>query len=226
MCTLKHRIRGLAPTLACLAALTAPLMPTMADDDWPGPYYILKHADNPDSLQMMASGPLEEGQSHSIRILLQARNIHISDFYKAPASALADETAFQSWVSTNCGGGPAEFVWRGCYHPKPNSDPRPLIDPYIEVDLGTVDSAAWTITASSYPSSKGASWGTEVPQGPVLKHYEHFVTLTVGAVEDSCRGQTPHTITVKIRGDDPLRDLESETFTIKKGDNDLIAPAC
>ena len=137
-----------------------------------------------------------------------------------------DYAAFQSWVSTNCGGGPAQFVWRGCYHPKPNADPRPLIDPYIEVDLGTVDSAAWTISASSYPSSKGASWNTEVTQGPVLKHYEQFVTLTVVAVEDTCRGQTPHTITVEIRGDDPLRDLESETFTIKKKDNDLIAMAC
>jgi len=222
----KHRIRGLAPTLACLAALTAPLMPTMADDDMPAPFYIIKHADNPDSLQAMASAPLEEGQNHSIRIMFQARNIHISDFYMAPNSALVDQAAFQSWVSTNCGGGPAQFVWRGCYHPKPNSDPRPLIDPYIEVDLGTVDSAAWTISASSYPSSKGASWGTEVTQGPVLKHYEQFVTLSVAAVEDTCKGQTPHSITVKIRGDDPLRDLDSETFTIKKDDNDLVAPAC
>ncbi|MDE0361350.1 MAG: hypothetical protein OXI74_09300 [Rhodospirillaceae bacterium] len=174
----------------------------------------------------MASTPLEEGQSHSIRIMFQARNIHISDFFQATTAALADDTAFQTWVLGNCGGGPAKRVWRGCYHPKPNSGHRPLIDPYIEVDLGTVDSAAWTITASSYPSSKGASWDTEVQQGPVLKHYEHYVTLTITAVEDACRGQTPHTITVKIKGDDPLRDLKSETFTIKKKDNDLIAPSC
>ena len=84
----KHRIRGLAPTLACLAALTAPLMPTMADDDMPAPFYIIKHADNPDSLQAMASAPLEEGRSHSIRIMFQARNIHISDFFMAPNNAL------------------------------------------------------------------------------------------------------------------------------------------
>ncbi len=225
--TLKHSGGGrLLPalTFALLAVLAAP---AMADDDWPAPYYTLKHADNPDSLQAMASTPLEEGQSHSIRILFQAHNIHISDFFRAPTPALEDEMSWQTWVMTNCGGGPANrLVWKGCYHPKPNSGHRPLIDPYIEVALGTVDSAAWTITASSYPSSTGASWNTEVPQGPVLYHYEHFVTLTIMAVDDTCRGQTPHTITVKIRGDNPLRDLASETFTIKKRDNDLIAPAC
>ena len=223
MFSLTRSIRGLGPTFACLAALA---VPAMADDDMPAPFYIIKHADNPDSLQAMASAALEEGRSHSIRIMFQARNIHISDFFQAPGWALVDEPTFQGWVGTNCGGGPAKFVWRGCYHPKPNSGHRPLIDPYIEVDLGTVDSAAWTISASSYPSTKGATWNTEVPQGPVLKHYEQFVTLTVAAVEDSCRGQTPHTITVKIRGDDPLRDLDSETFTIKKDDNDPISPAC
>ena len=213
-----------ALTFALLVALAAP--PAMADDDWPAPYYIIKHADNPDSLQATAMSPLAEGQSHSIRIMFQARNIHISDFFQAPNTAFADDAAWQAWVTGNCGGGPAKRVWGGCYHPKPNSGHRPRIDPYIEVALGTVDSAAWTISASSYPSSTGASWNTEVPQGPVLEHYEHFVTLTIMAVDDTCRGQTPHTITAKIRGDDPVRDLASETFTIKKKDNDLIAAAC
>ena len=224
--TLKYSGGGGSLTFALLAALVTLPMPAMADDDWPAPYYIIKHAGNPDSLQAMASTPLEEGRSHSIRIMFQARNIHISDFFMAPGSALADDAAWQAWVTGNCGGGPAKRVWGGCYHPKPNSGHRPRIDPYIEVALGTVDSAAWTISASSYPSSTGASWNTEVPQGPVLEHYEHFVTLTIMAVEDTCKGQTPHTITVKIRGDDPVRDLASETFTIKKGDNDLIAAAC
>ena len=211
---------------ALLAALVILPMPAMADGDWPAPFYIIKHAGNPDSLQAMASTLLEEGQSHSIKIMFQARNIHISDFYEAPSSALANETSWAAWVTTNCGGGPANrLVWGGCYHPKPNSQGS-LIDPYIEVALGTVNSAAWTITESSYPSSKGASWDYGGTQGPVLKHYEHYVTLTVVAVDDTCRGQRPHTITVKIRGDDPLRDLKSETFTIKKRDNDLIAAAC
>ena len=71
-------------TLALLAALAVPPMPAMADDDWPAPYYVIKHAGNPDSLQATAMSPLAEGQSHSIRILFQARNIHISDFFRAP----------------------------------------------------------------------------------------------------------------------------------------------
>ena len=232
--TLKHSARGggakrLIPTLtfALLAALAAPVTSAIADDDWPAPWYILKHSGNPDSLQARASTPLAEGQSHSIKIMFQARNIHISDFFRAPNTALADDTSWQTWVTVNCGGGPSDrLVWKGCYHPKPNSGHRPLIDPYIEVALGTVNSAAWTISASSYPSSTGASWDTEVPQGPVLKHYEHIVTLTIMAVDDTCKGQTPHSITVKIRGDDPIRDLESETFTIKKKDNDPIASTC
>ncbi len=198
----------------------------MADSDWPAAWYLIRHAGNPGNIQAMATMPLEEGQSHSIRIKFQARNIHIADFISAPIQDVSTEADFQTWVTNNCKGGAAQWNWRGCYAPKPNSGHRPLIDPYIEVALGTVDSAAWTITASSYPSSTGASWNTEAQQGPVLEHYEHYVTLTIVAVNDTCRGQTPHTITVKIRGDSPLRDLASETFTIKKRDNDLIAPAC
>lgn len=217
--------RGTLLTLALVAALVTLPMVAKADSDWPAPYYTILNSGNPDSLQSKARTPLAEGSSHSIRIRFQARNIHVPDFLDYTGSD--NRTAFNTWVASTCKGGPAQWRWGGCYAPKPNPSPhRPLIDPYIEVDLGTVDSSAWTITASSYPSSTGASWDYGGPQGPVLEHYEHYVTLTIMAVNDTCRGETPHTITVKIKGDDPLRDLKSETFTIKKKDNDLLGSAC
>ena len=65
---------------------------------------VIKHAGYPDSLQATASTPLAEGRSHSIRILFQARNIHISDFFQAPGSALADDAAWQT--------GDGQLRWR------------------------------------------------------------------------------------------------------------------
>ena len=177
-------------------------------------YYLIRtgHGGN-DVVQTVS-----EGGSTTFKIKFQALHVPHSEWINVrgnPATCFHIPATFYTGHAT----------FRGyCYVLIP--DPR-RIRPIIQISSPTDATAhGWTTTTSSYPTSATAAWDHGGHQIEVYQ-YEHSVTVTAAASDDSCKGPQTSTFVASIVNANASNAVLAErTYTLRKRDNDLLSAAC